>query len=246
MSYYQHVEKAMKGQLENAYQYTIPLIYTSLQIKEFKHEYAQIKKNTLTALIKEQNTRGSLDGYLSWLYGRVFYTTTFCPIDHATDFQLVPVKNSLLNKKDKYDQYYAWAFGYFSLSPSFYSQRKNDFPESIQSAKEKSDRLWTYVLFLHSAIINKDVQQYNFLKQDLETYANKSNLVDAVSTISFEDFRGWALSLSLISELMQDTKSQNIYQLQEKIQDVKNQNKNIHDVALVEAYQSYTKSKFNL
>jgi hypothetical protein len=246
MSYYHYVEKAAKGQLENAYQYTIPLIYTSLQIKQFKQEYIQIKNKTLDSLLKEQNDTGGLNGYLSWLYGRVFYSTTISAIDSAMNFQYLPTKNYLLKKTDDYDQFHAWAFGYFSLDSSFYSRRGGDFLEIIHSVKEKPDRLWAYILFLQSSISNKDYEQYRVLAKDLEIFSGKSNLVDAVSTISYEDFRGWALSLSLLSELMQDTKSQNIFKFQEQIQDVKYQNKNTHDIALVEAYEHYYKNKFNL
>mgnify|MGYP006976751581 CR=1 FL=1 len=246
MSYYSQIEKAMKGQLENAYQYTIPLIVTSLQIKQFKYEYVQIKKHTLSAIVREQHQKEELDGYIAWLFSRVYYTTTISPVGSLIDFQLSSIKSFLSNKTDNYDQYYAWAYGYYSQDKSFYDAKKDIFSTLIESCKNPTDRFWAYTLFLNSATKNQDFEHYSKLQEAFLKETNTSSLVEAGQKIPYQDYQGWALSLMLLSELQKDPKSNIINQIQEKLEDVKKKNVDSNDVALVEAYQSYCKDQFGL
>jgi hypothetical protein len=238
--YYYYIEQAMKGELDKAYDYTMPLIVTSLQISNFRYEFNLIKHKTMQAILKERSDQGHIDGKIAWLLGRVLYANKMSNLESPMDFLTIdPAKTYLNTRSVPFNNYEAWAIGYYSILKPFYEDKKQSFVGIANSCSNLSDRLWAYNLYLSVSAQHNDVEVYKLLRESLMKNAGVTSLHEAIKEIPGDDFRGWGLGLALISEAKMGVESRVLEIYAQEIEEVKKKKVNVHDCALAESYLVY-------
>lgn len=244
--FYHTIEQAARGNLETAIEYSVPLLVTALQYKKFKQENFQIKNKYLDALLKEQRIKGSLDGYLAWLYGRVLYnnkiTNTRFEFDNV---KLIPVLNYVSQIEKPADGFEAWALGYFSIDPKVYAKKSSNFALNAIGIEKEVDRLWAYNMFLSAASLHSDKSTYENLKTSLLDSVKAKDIPEALEKIPLDDYRGWAYGLQLVSESNIDRKSPLVPVLLKKLEDLIKEQKIVNDKILAESYLFYYNENYS-
>ncbi len=137
----------------------------------------------------------------AWLFGRVLVSAMERGKDPSKIAQII---EALLEGQPN-DCFAAWAWGYLAIyDPS----RIPNMLESIKALSSKDDEKgkdnvpWAIVMGLQSV----SDEDYEKLLSDLCKFTERSSVVEALQTIPAEDFRAWAMSLTLkAARKMNDT-----------------------------------------
>jgi len=246
MKYYFYIEEAVKGGLEKAYDYSIPLLVSALKVKQLRLENKLIKQKMLNQLSVERSQQQGISGYISWLYGRINYSNKLAGIKPDMDMLYFSLVKDYLNQKsDSEDSYDVWARGYFCLDKPYYDTQKDSLIATIPKMSSTNDKLWSQTLLLSAASEHNDVEFYQKVKNEICSLAEEENVNQALKKIPLEDFQGWALSLLLASEVKLFSKNKLTENILGDLSEVIKKDKNPHDIAMIDAYLFNLKEEYN-
>jgi len=143
----------------------------------------------------------------AWLYGRILVASLKMEDDTAVNEIIDKMESALQNGEN--DCFAAWAWGYLAI---YYDEENADeYPDICESMiksinslasqneeKGKDNVAWAIVMALQSFSSAEGYDdEYAKAIDQLKTFYEKPTVLEALQTIPGEDFRAWAISLTL-------------------------------------------------
>jgi hypothetical protein len=204
----QNVETSTK--LDSPYSITLPLLGAAYSHNRISYEtwkqrllnaYSIDESQSSTVIAQKLETDGDQN---AWILGRLLVASMLMN-DDKTSHKIADVIQLLLKQSTSVNAFGAWAWGYLAIyyaqtQPAEFPAIKRQMLDYIQTLsqdpkeKGKDNVSWAIALALQS-IDNK--KEHDQLMSDLITFTDSSSVVEALQKIPPEDFRAWAVSLTL-------------------------------------------------
>lgn len=193
-----HAFSALKG--DSLYNLSVALM-ASAKLK-LHTDYIKNLKDIKSHLSKARDNSNK-----AWMLGRIALSASQMDDKATVASTLIPLKSILKNSEVEKDAYYAWALGYIAaIDTREYEEHKTEMlsvtDHLARLNKSPSDVLWAYVIDLQAAATAKDKNCFGETLEKIKTFVEKEMVTDALSVIPQEDWRAWALGITLKATAM--------------------------------------------